>query len=211
MRLCTVSWSSWNGKYLSTLCLQGHRQREYGNTGPVFAQFLLHANIFFRVLPFKLFKNNLEVEGLFHTTWYCIVDALTHTMFAGSKKTSFHTMNLLQEEGPQQQRWNFTVHHLPAKQSNTVSIMCRCCFVERRLPIVPQQQYETAKVRFQDTIKENNGPKFQNLHQLVKDSTENYKTKSLKNGIAWELDRNRCKGNRMPMQVKLSSKAAHIY
>ena len=48
---------------------------------------------------------------------------LTHTMFAGSKKTSFHIMNLLQEEAPPQQRGTFTVHHLPAKQSNIVSIM----------------------------------------------------------------------------------------
>lgn len=58
-------------------------------------------------------------------------------------------------------------------------------FVEQRLPIVPQQQHETEKVRFQETSHQNNAPTFQNLHQLVKDSKENNKTTTrpiLKNG-----------------------------
>lgn len=47
---------------------------------------------------------------------------------------------------------------------------------------MPQQQHETAKVRFQETIHKNNAPTFQNLHQLVKDSKEDNNTTILKNG-----------------------------
>lgn len=54
-------------------------------------------------------------------------------------------------------------------------------FVEQWLSIVLQQQHETAKVWFHNTIHKNNATTFHTFYQLVKDSKEKDKATILTN------------------------------